>query len=611
MGAVLFILVWAPLAFGSTGPGAFVVIEAVTVLAMALWAARLWVQRPFRLFWPPVCWGALAFLLYASARCQMVDVAYVGREQLTHVVVYAALFFLVLHNLNGKDSATIVTVTLIVVGFCTSFLSVLQFVKHDTTLWGVPRPVQYLSRGGGTFYNPNNFAGYLEMIVPLALAYTIMSRFNATIKALLAYSVLAMLAGIVVTMSRGGIISIAAALMFLCLVLVVQRDFWLPSLVALAVLLAAGLVVASQFDSMQRRFSSGVRVAKADPSIRLDYWHAAMQLYERHPVWGVGPGHYDVEFSQVRPWRVQDRPTYAHNDYLNTLCEWGALGAGIVAAACALLAWGVVGTWNAVRRRGNDFGASRRSDRTAFLVGASAGIFAMMLHCTVEFNMQIPADAITAVVLMSLIAAQGRFATEGFWKNPGLSGKVCLTLLCVGAVFFLGTGAIHSGKEAYWLRKAKAEKVSAEQALDCFKKAHEIEPSNPQTDYLLGESLRLASKDGNSGYREKAQQAVEWFAKGMDANHFDARFPLRIGMCLDWIDRSKEASPYFDLAERLDTNNYYIALEVGRHFVSLGDYATAKTWVEKSVNLKRTPEVLATYDLLLRNMADPLFAPHK
>ena len=194
----------------------------------------------------------------------------------------------------------------------------------------------------------------------------------------------------------------------------------------------------------------------------------------------------------------------------------------------------------------------------------------LMLHCTVEFNMQIPADAITAVVLMALIAAQGRFVTEGYWKNPGRVGKLCLTLLVVGGAWYLGTGGNQRGKETYWLRKAKTERVSAEEALNCLKKAHDIEPLNPQTDYLLGESLRLVSKDANRGYKDKALEASEWFGRGMELNPFDARFPLRIGMCLDWIDRSKAATPYFDLAERLDTNNYYIALEVGRHFVALG-----------------------------------------
>ena len=44
------------------------------------------------------------------------------------------------------------------------------------------------------------------------------------------------------------------------------------------------------------------------------------------------------------------------------------------------------------------------------------------------------------------------------------------------------------------------------------------EPTDPETDYLLGESLRLVSKEGNVGYQEKALEAVDWFGKGMDLN---------------------------------------------------------------------------------------------
>ena len=166
-------------------------------------------------------------------------------------------------------------------------------------------------------------------------------------------------------------------------------------------------------------FQRGIRTAKEDPSARISYWTAALQLYEKHPVWGVGPGHYDVEFGQVRPVRVQDRPQFAHCDYLNTLCDWGTVGMGIVAATCALLAWGAVETWNAVRRRGNDFGSSIRSDRTAFLVGASAAIFTAMLHSIVEFNMQIPAERDHRRCVDLADCGAGAFCDGGLLEKSG------------------------------------------------------------------------------------------------------------------------------------------------------------------------------------------------
>ena len=72
-----------------------------------------------------------------------------------------------------------------------------------------------------------------------------------------------------------------------------------------------------------------------------------------------------------------------------------------------------------------------------------------------------------------------------------------------------------------------------------------------------------------------------------------------------------QATPYFDLAERLDTNNYYIALEDGRHFVALGDYAKARVWMERSLNMHWTDEGQVTWLLLLSNIADPLFQQRK
>jgi O-antigen ligase len=609
-GTILFILVWAPLALGSTGPVAFLVIQGATAVALALWAVRWWVQRPFRLCWSPVCWAVLVFLLYALPRCQLVDVQYVGRQQLTRIIVYAALFFLVLHNLNRKESATIVAMTLIAVGFVLAFWGMMQFVKHYPTLLGVIRPTQYLARASGTFVNPNNFAAYLEMIVPIALAYVVMGRLSPTVKVVLAYCVLAMLVGIAMSVSRGGIIAMAVTLVLFCFVLLTQRDFRLPAVITLGILLMVGLVFATQFESMQRRFAAALHAERADFNGRVFYWQAAKDLYALHPVWGVGPGHYDVEFPSVRPFQVQQRPEYAHNDYLNTLCEWGTVGMGIIAVFCGLLAWQVVQAWKAFGSSSSE-SVLKKSDRRAFILGAAAGLFAVMIHCIIDFNMQIPGDAITAITLMALIAAHARFVSERYWKNPGVIGKICLTILALGAVVYLvGTG-IHKGRETYWLRQAKNEKVSWSREKLCLKKAHEIAPDNAETDYLLGEGLRLISKDGGSGYVDSAKEAIRWFAAGMAINRFDPRFPLRIGMCLDWIDHVRDATHYFDLAEHLDPNNYYIALEDGRHCVALGDDEDAKRWISRSLQIAWSTEARMAQIYLMDHIADPTAKPPK
>ncbi len=601
---VLFVLVWAPVALGSTHPLEFLVIQGLTALALALWAVRMWTQRPFRLLWPPMCWAVFAFLLYALARCPCVPVEYVGRQQLTRVLVYAAWFFLILGNLNRRDSATVVGLTLVALGAVLAFVAVFQFATHYPTIWGEPRFEQYFLRGSGTFLNPNSLAGYLGMIVPLALAYTVMGRFSATFKVVLAYCAVAMLVGIAVTGSRGGIVAAAAALLAFCLLLIAQRDFWLPAVVVGCLLLALAFGFSSQFGSLQRRFAEAFQGQSIEYERTL-YWDGARKLFARHRLWGVGPGHFDVEYPLVRADVVQTRPQYVHNDYLNTLCEWGAVGMAIVAAAAGLLFFGAFKGWHSVRKEPHELG-SRHSDRIAFLIGASVGLMALMLHCIVDFNMQIPADALTAVALMALLTAHWRFATERFWFNPGRSGKILLSALAALTAVYLAAAGLHRGVESFWLWQAQTDLASWDQVLLDLKKAHAADPTNAETDMSLGENYRLISLQAAPGYEAKAQESIFWFTKAMELNPFDAVAPLRRGMCLDWLGRTHEAGRFFDLAVSRDSHNAYIATEMGRHFVALRDYQTAIHWFQHSIWLAPNSFAGDEWRLVQRWMADPI-----
>ncbi len=606
---VLFILVWAPLAFGGMSPSTFLVIQGLTVAALALWMVRFWVQRPFRLFWPPICWAALAFLLYALARCRVVEVEYAGRQQLIHTLVYGALFFVALNNLNRRDSATLVSLTLIAVGFALSLFAIFQFAKHYPLIWGVEREALYLGRGSGTFINPNHLAGYLCLTMPLALAFTAISRLSATFKVLLAYGAIIMLAGIVVSVSRGGILAAIIGLVVFCAVLLLHPDFWRRALLLLCILTALGAGAATQFESVQRRFDEAVKGDKVEDS-RQSYWAAAWQLFDHNPAWGVGPGHFDIEFPSVRPWSVQSRPQFVHNDYLNTLCEWGIVGMSLIAAACGLLCWSIFRFWQSERPSSHST-RPRFSDRTAFVVGAAVGVMAVMLHCVVEFNMQIAAEAVTAITLMALLTAQTRFVTERYWRNPGWTGKIILTAVAAAAIGYLSIQGLRRGTQTYWLAKARSADAQPEAIIAFVTKAHEIDPTDWETDYQLGEYLWSLNLADGPDCLEQAKQALTWYAKAMQLNRFDAYAPIGCGMCLDRLGKTKEAAPYFAVAHRNDPHNCYIALEEGRHCIELGDLAAAKPWMDDAIRVAGTPVAYAEWEKLWRMMSDPIFKTQK
>ena len=629
----LFILAWGPLAFGGKFPGGFLVIQGATVAALALWIVRFWVQRPFRLLWPPMCWAVLAFLLYAVARCQIVPVEYAGRQQLVRVLVYGALFFLALNNLNRRHSAWLTSLTIISAGFVLALLAVFQFASKNPLVLGVPKLGQYLGRASGTFMNPNHMAAFLCMTVPLALAYTVMGRLSAIVRVLLAYSAVVMLAGIAVSVSRGGIVTAAIAMIVFCGVLLAQREFWKPALVLLCFLTLLGVCAATQFDSVQKRFDE---VYKHDTigDERPLYWKGAWQLFLRKPAWGIGPGHFDVEFPSVRPWRVQDRPRYAHNDYLNTLCDWGVAGIGLIAAAVGLLCWGVLQVWQTLRKPSHETG-SRFSERTAFVVGAGVALLALMLHCFLEFNMQVGALAVTTVTLMALLVSQVRFATERYWRNPGRIGRILLTGVAAAAIGYLSAQGTRKAMETYWLARANAagaiadpsdwsdmidpmltyvlerdsaESTPPESALALFTNAHEAEPMNWQTDYLIGEYLWQLALQLGPDYNERVKQASNWYAQAMKLNPFDAYAPIGFGMCLDWLGQTQEATPYFRTALQDDPHNCFVSLEIGRHCITLGELAAARLWLRNGAQRVAATEVATAEAIHLDNLLnDPLY----
>jgi hypothetical protein len=80
-------------------------------------------------------------------------------------------------------------------------------------------------------------------------------------------------------------------------------------------------------------------------------------------------------------------------------------------------------------------------------------------------------------------------------------------------------------------------------------------------------------------------------------------------MCLDRLGRTQEATPYFRTAIRNDPHNCYIALEVGRHCIAMGELTAAKKWLsfDGAMKVASTDVADAEYTHLEQLMADPLY----
>jgi O-antigen ligase len=598
LGLVLTILVFGPLALGAVRTLEFSIIQVLTLAVMVLWMVRLWLAPRPRLLWPPVCWAVLAFTIYTCIRYFYSDVEYLGRLELMRVMVYAFLFLAILNNLHRQETTQITAFTLLFLAMAISFYAIYQFLTASDRVWTLQKP--YPHRGSGTFISPNNFAGFLEMLLPLGLAYTLTARLKPVTKIVFGYVALALLAGIGVSVSKGAWLATSLSLAVFFGVLFINRRYRIPALVV-AILLVLGCTVVFPRNvffqlRLKQMFTQGGNV---NDELRYSVWRPALRMWEENRWWGVGPGHFNARFRAYRPEGVQLNPEYAHNDYLNTLADYGAVGAFLVAVALILFGFGVYKTWSSVRLSSGHIGGKSGSNKFAFVFGASIGLLAILFHSVVDFNMHIPANAILAVSLMALVSSHVRFATESFWYRVPLVLKVGASAIVVFASGYLGSQAWRQASEFVWLnRAARAPNFSAAK-IKLLTRAFSIEPKNAQTAYDIGESYRRQSQEGGQHYegqegveyRQLADRAMEWFSRSMALNPWDSRPCAGYGWCLDWLDRPSDA--YFWRAEQLDPNNYYNINNIGLHYVQIQAYAAARPWFERSLRLQSVDNPIA------------------
>jgi len=582
-GVVLAMLVFSALATGAVRTLEFLIVQGMAAAVLLLWLVRLWIQEKPRLFWPPICWAVLAFTVYAVARYITADIERVARQELLRVLVYAAVFFAIVNNLQRPETLTFLLRALVFLAMGIAAYAIYQYMTGDNRVWWFINP--YEKRGSGTFINPNHLAGFLELVLPVGLAHVLLGRGRRPVLTiLLSYASLVIVAGMAVSFSRGGWISTACALTVLFGVLLFQRRGRWPAFVALSVVLLLAVAFFSQNLFSKYRMAEVLGKGEVNTGMRTALWKPALEMWEENEWFGVGPAHFDYRFRQYRPAAVQARPDRVHNDYVNTLADWGLTGLGLVAAAWVLAGLGVLRVWRRLSRNGET--GFEGSDRRAFVLGASCALLAILVHSITDYNMHIPANALLVVTWLAFLTSQLRYTPNRAWISSPVvvrgAGSVAL-LACTGYLVWQGQV---SAREYVWLQRAARAEWGSDEYLEARKRAFAADPMDFENAHEIGEVYRSRSWQGGADYRAQAETAMHWFARAMKLDPYDPYAPLRFGMCLDWLGRFNEAGAYFNRADELDPRGHYIAAHIGWHYLQIRDYPAAQAWFERSKRLQ-------------------------
>lgn len=428
--ALLTLLVlWAPLPFASATPWAVAIIQVCCFTALALAAAALrdgGRLRPALL--PAAALAAVALLAFlqslpwpgfvvsllspqhaaAAARAAALPEVSVAHRFLSlapgasqaAALQWAALAAALLAGAAAgwRAARRWIAGAVILGGIFQAFFGAYAQYKRALTLWGVDVPRS--PRLHGTFVNPNHLALFLELGLCVATAWGWWAlrrtrddeqpERRLLLLAGPALCALTLLAGLVLTGSRAGLLAAAAGFTVQTLAAAAARRRWRRVVLSLGVALCGlGLVVVGVGAREGLGRFIDTRVNDVSLQGRLTEYRAVLRLWSRFPLFGSGVGSFHEAFPLVQPEALQGTWSHAHSDILELAATGGLLGLALLLA----------GSVPAVRRLLTLMRSRSRSEDRAAALAVLGCLTAAGFHEMLDFGLTMPANGVTLAVL--------------------------------------------------------------------------------------------------------------------------------------------------------------------------------------------------------------------
>ncbi|MCR4406536.1 MAG: O-antigen ligase family protein [Anaerolineae bacterium] len=384
----LYLLIFA-VPFGSlrevqVGGITFGLTEGLIALLLAAWLAKMIAARQVCPVWPPLTLPLLLFLgVILLTLPETLSLTLAGKEILKWVEVLGVYLFVA--NALSRRQAMVAVIALLMAGVGQALLGAYQFFRQV----GPEHFVLFrrFMRAYGTFQQPNPYAGYLGLVLPVGvglLMWAVTERGGRSwfrVVGLLA-AIGLLTAALGMSWSRGAWLGFAAALVAVNGVRSRQAAMVLATLLGVAVLILALGGVRLLPPALIQRFTDflpfvnvgdlrAVQITDANYAVieRVAHWQAALGMWTDHPWLGVGIGNYAAVYPAYALPKWPDPLGHAHNYYLNIAAE-----AGLIGLLAYLLLWGMAfyQAWKAVRASGGVWQA------------VAAGVFGVLAHLAVH-----------------------------------------------------------------------------------------------------------------------------------------------------------------------------------------------------------------------------------
>jgi O-antigen ligase len=400
------LLMFCPLAFGAVEPWAIFILESVSAFLFVIWAAGQMRASKITVLWNPAFPPMLAFvgIMFIQLLPGLSAYRYATYSRLLLYVAYGLAAFLITQTLTRTRHLRALATALGIYGTAVAMFAILQSLSSTGKLYWFRSP-----RFGGWIYGPyvnhNHYAGLMEMLVPVPLVFAF-SRYARGRERWVGASAAALMAAtIFLSGSRGGMVAFSAQMgIFFWFLFRERRREGVAFLLGAFLLIAVGMVAWIGGSQVTARLllSDTDHRTELTGNTRLRIDGDVLQMFSKRPVLGWGMGTFEDVYPKFRSFYTNFLVDKAHNDYLQLLAE-----AGILGFACAI--WFLSACLRRALRNTHKW-TSDVNGPVALV--AILGISGILVHSLVDFNLQIPANALLFYVLCAVAAMGSRFANH-------------------------------------------------------------------------------------------------------------------------------------------------------------------------------------------------------
>lgn len=375
-------MILSPLPYGSVEElWKFLLISAIALTGI-LTAIKFFLNKNSRIILHKSYTYLLAIIIAVLIISLFSPRPYVSLRSWIFFAGIALIPFIIINNFNTKEKLKRLIFVLFFSGIVFSIYGLTKIVLSSLTP-GEHFRLTFTS----TFYNHNHFAGFLECILPFAISGVFFYRKEREHK-FFQYILLSAIffATLLLTFSRGGIISSMIAFLIVILLYLNNFKIFFPTVLISSIILYLTFSLKSAlskiFSFEQITLSGHARILLSKSGL--------LSILDK-PLIGWGPGNFEIAYLKYRD-SIDGIVNYAHNDFIQAFVE---LGVPVALALILILIWFFVSGIKEIKKRHNPF---------YYYLGTSAtfAIISISLHEFVDFNLRIPAISTYFTIIFSV-----------------------------------------------------------------------------------------------------------------------------------------------------------------------------------------------------------------